>query len=707
MPDVTMLNSTQAAERNWQRYEYAKRRGHRTYMTQAIRCEQFYLGAGRHWSQADRDRLKETGERPAYELNEILPRVNSAIGYQIHNRMDIAYLPRGGMADTERATIRSKVAMQICDQTKYQWKETQVFSDGLIQQRGYFDIRMNFDKNVFGEVSIDTLDPLDVTPDPDAKSYDPKDWFDVLVTRWYSLDDIESHFGLDARKKVENELDDNGDWGDIGDNEEARAKFGGEGPATQTWDSYIDDVGVRKYRVLDRQYWKYELQQVAIYPTGDVKLLGEADPQQVQEYVAQGAQLTKRMARTVRWVVTTRFVSLHDDVSPYDRFTVVPYFCFFRRGQTLGLVDNAISPQEVLDKAVSQFVHIVNSSANSGWTVEQGSLVNMQEEDLEREGSKTGLVVVFKQGSTAPQKIKPNDVPQGMDRLIDHAVNAIKSVTVPDAMMGMDNQPASGVALQSKQFVAQNQLAIPLDNLARTRHMVAEHIDYLMTRFMDNHRIFRITETNPVTGREEDQTYEVNRYDPQQGMWINDLTEGDYDVVVSEQPMQITFENSQFQQAVDLRKIGVNVPDNVIVKHSNLAEKASIIEQMGAQGPPPLSPLDQAKAKLAEAQAEVAARQAESLQAKTAETRITSQFGAVQAAQVIAMNPAVAPLADELASSAGVVDQNAPPNIPSPAGPIAVPEQAQIPSNTSPQFPARPATPTQGIGEGIEGGGPI
>lgn len=700
---VTAPNATQEAERNWQRYEYAKRRGHRSYMANAVRCEQFYLGAGRQWYQEDRQALKETGDRPAYEINEVLPRINAAVGYQIHNRMDISYLPRGGMADTDRAKIRSKVAMQICDQTKYHWQETQVFTDGLIEQRGYFDIRMNFDKNVFGEVDIGTLDPLDVVPDPDAKSYDPRHWFDVTVTRWLTLDDIEGQYGLDKRRLVENSIDVEADWGDTGDDDEERPKFGNEGVSIPTWDSFIDDVGVRKYRVLDRQRWKYEKRAVAIYPTGDVKDLGDAAPEQIAEYAAQGAIMSKRMTRVVQWTVTTRFVTLHDDISPYDRFTVIPYFCFFRRGQTLGLVDNAMSPQEVLNKAVSQFIHILNTSANSGWIVEQNSLVNMTEADLTDQGSKTGLVLIFKQGSTPPVKIKANDVPQGVDRLITHALEAIKSTTVPDAMLGADNEPMSGVALQSKQFVAQNQLAIPLDNLARTRHMVAEFIDYLMTRFMDNHRIFRITETDPMTGREVDTKYEVNAFDPVTRMWMNDLTEGDYDVVVSEQPMQVTFENSQFQQAVDLRKIGVNIPDNVIVKHSNLAEKADVIEQMGAQGPAKLSPLDEAKAALTRAQENLAKAQADKVQAETAETRITSQFGAVQAAQVIAQAPAVAPLADALAKSAGVVDQDAAPQIPSPAVPInpGVP----IPSNTSPMFPARPAQPEAGINTGIEGGG--
>jgi hypothetical protein len=695
---VNALRVDAPAERNYQRYEYAKQRGHTSYTHAAARNEAFYLGAGRHWSTADRQRMFNTGRRPTYEINEILGRVNAAVGYQIHNRMDISFLPRGGMADSARAAIRSKVVMQICDHTKFHWKETQVFTDGLIEQRGYFDIRMCFEDNVFGDADVNVYDPRDVVPDTDAKSYDPKDWADVIATRWLTLDEIEGYYGKEARDKLATYLDSDGDWGELDSDEARRNKFGNEGVAAATWDSVLNDVGIRKYRVIDRQFWVYERTKVAIYSTGDVKLVDGAAPEQLAEYVQQGAVLSYRMKRRVKWQVTSRFATLFDDYSPYDRFTIIPFFCFFRRGVTLGLVDNAISPQEVLNKAISQFVQILNSVANSGWLVEQGSLVNMDEKDLEDEGSKTGLVITYKQDSTKPEKILPNQVPAGMDRLIEHALAAIKSVTVPDSMLGMDdNKAESGIALQSRQFVAQNQLAIPLDNLARTRHMCADMFDYLITHFYDNRRVFRITETDPVTGQEGTVEYVVNDFNPRSRVFENDLTEGDYDVVVTEQPMQITFENSQYTQAIEMRDKGVKIPDDVVVKHSNLSDKPDIIKRM-ADAPSQVSELDQASAELKR-------RQAEKAQADTAQVRITSQFGAVEAGKEIALNPGIAPLADQLTRSAGVVDQDAPPEIPAPAPGAALAVNTPVEQNTSPQFPAKPASPYVGADAGIEGGG--
>ena len=129
-----------AARSNWQRYQYGKDRGHLDYLPHAARCEDMYLGGGRQWPAEVRAEL-ERAHRPVIEFNQIKPSVNSAIGYQIQNRMDIAFKPRGGAADLGTATILSKVAMQVADLSHLHWHETQVFSDGVIQQRGYFDVR--------------------------------------------------------------------------------------------------------------------------------------------------------------------------------------------------------------------------------------------------------------------------------------------------------------------------------------------------------------------------------------------------------------------------------------------------------------------------------------------------------------------------------------------------------------------------------------
>lgn len=695
----TMAND-QSARENWARYQYGKDRGHIEYTEQAALCERMYLGGGEQYSETDKAILRSEG-RPFYEFNEVMPSLNSAIGYQIQNRMDIAFKPRGEQGDLGTATILSKVAMQIADATKLHWVETQVYGDGLVEQRGYFDVRMDFDRNMKGDVVITNLDPRDVIPDPDAKSYDPDKWGDVTVSRWLTLDEIEQLWGQKARDQANSSGDDGQDYGET-DEEVQRNKFGSD-RNVGLYDAFnMGADNLKRYRIVDRQISVYEKTDCLVYPeTGDIAILANMSEESVADALKKGAVKAKRMRRRVKWVVSTYSTTLHEGYSPYDHFTIVPYFAYFRRGKTRGMVDNAIGPQEVLNKAVSQFVHVLNSSANGGWEVEEDSLTNMTTEDLEQDGSKTGLVIEYKKGSTPPKKIQANQVPTGVDRLIDRATQALKDVTVPEAMRGGQGPESSGVAIQSKQFASQQQLAVPLDNLAYTRQLLATRILKLIQRYYDSYRVFRITETDPMTGKPKEEVLEINKFDPATGSYLFDVTVGEYDVVITEQPMQVTFENSQFQQAIEMRGKGIAIPDATVIRYSNLTDKHDIVSQMEGKSAPPPDPKAEAEAGLKVAQTEKTQAETAKVRAETVEVRGRTMYSAMQSAQVLQQMPGTAVVADQMLGSQGFEDQDAGPAVAAMTGGLpAEPAPAGlIPENTDPLTPASPAV---GFEAGIE-----
>lgn len=680
-----------SAQENWARYRYGVDRGHRDYTDQAALCEGMYLGGGEQWRPEDKRILADEG-RPFYEFNQIMPAINTALGYQIANRLDITLRPRGEKGDAEVAKILTKVLMQVADMNQLHWVETQVYSDGLIEQRGYFDVRLSFEDNIKGDIVITNADPRDVIPDPDAKSYDPDSWGDVTWPRWLTLEEIGQIYGQDARRKVEESEDSSPDFGDL-DGETPRNKFGWSG----LQDAYFEGAdGIKRYRVIDRQRWVYEMTPCIVFPdSGDVQVEANLSTESVQDAFSKGAVRARRMKKRIKWTVSTWCTTMHDDFSPYEHFTLIPYFAYFRRGKTRGMVDNGIGPQEVLNKAVSQFVHILNSSANGGWEVEENSLTNMDTDDLEANGAKTGLVIEYAKGSTPPKRIQPNQVPTGVDRLIDRATLALKEATVPDAMRGNQGAEQSGVAIQSKQHASQQQLAVPLDNLAYTRGLLAKRLLKMIQRYYDSHRVFRITETDPLTGKDVDTMLEINKFDPETGIYLYDVTVGEYDVVVSEQPMQVTFENSQFTQVMEMREKGVAIPDRVVLRYSNLADKHDLIDNLPEPAQAPADPTLEAKAKLLQAQAR-------KTDADAQRSDMQLLYTGLQTAQVIAQTPQTAPLADKLARSVGFQDKDAAPIVP-----MAEPAQVAAPTaefseNTSPMLPSLPESAAVGAAAGIE-----
>lgn len=677
------------AKLNWQRYEYGRMRGHRSYCRKARECENFYLGGGRQWDPDDREAVESEG-RPALEFNQVRPKLNAAIGYQIQNRMDISFRPRGRGADDELAKVLSKVVKQVADNTALHWLETQVFSDGLIQQRGYYDIRISYRDSMLGEISITDLDPLDVIPDPDAKNYDPDRWQDVIITRWLTLDEIEEQYGKAARDKCESDNQEDQDFGDDEADEE-RSKFGNEDTGgTEYLGSVTLSDGSKRVRVIERQFWRTENAKVVISMTGDIRPADSIPEDKLADMV--GVVVANRRIRRVRWVISTYTAVLHDDWSPFNHFTVVPYFPFFRRGKTAGLVDDAIGPQQLLNKSLSQFLHTVNGSANSGWYWWADSVANMTDDEFASRGAEAGLAIVLKHDTPTdkvPKKIQPNQVPTGFDRIIGMAGSMLDETTgINDAMTGNAGREVSGIAIQSRQFAAQQGLAVPLDNLARTRHLLAGRILELVQAFYDTPRVMRITEKDNM-GRESTEDMVVNA--PQEdGSILNDLTIGEYDVVISEQPMQVTFENSQFTQIMEMREKGVRIPDPFVLRHSNITEKQEIIEALEQQSAAQPDPLSEARANLANAQADKVRREA-------VNQSVEAQYSAIQTAATIATNPLTAGLADSLLRSAGYEDQDAAPIVPQPGAMPQVP--AEPPTNTNPLTPANPGT---GLMAGIE-----
>ena len=83
----------------------------------------------------------------------------------------------------------------------------------------------------------------------------------------------------------------------------------------------------------------------------------------------------------------------------------------------------------MLNKVYSQILHTVNTTANSGWKVEEASLVNMDVEDLEQNGAQTGLVIEYKAGRAPPEKIEPNTVPTGLKDLVTSGVDLIRLIS--------------------------------------------------------------------------------------------------------------------------------------------------------------------------------------------------------------------------------------------------------------------------------------
>lgn len=572
----------------WAAYTRARDAGHLDWVEEARKFDDYYVG--KQWETSVRQTL-DAQKRPHQTINLILSTVNAVVGEYIKSRQDISFVPQGKGADQDTAKALRFLFKQIALNNDSEAKEKQMFLDGLIQDRGYTYYYMDFSDSTEGEVRELILDPTDVILDPGAKEYDPETWSEVFISRWMTPEEIAALYGPEYKDKVDMAAA-GGTFGHDSLEWEAPNFSGDHYNSEIFYQSSQEEIKrVKRVRVIERQYKK--LVRTAFFvdtATGDMRRVPEGwDDEQIQAFVykMQG-QVTMmwKPERRVRVCITADRCILFDGWSIFNRFSIVPFFPFFRRGRPFGLVRNLIDPQDMLNKVTSQELHVVNTTANSGWIFRTGSLVNMDADDLAAQGSKTGLVLEW-QGEVPPEKIQPNQVPTGLDHISSKAGIYFREISgVNEAQLGMGRSDSSK-ALDAQRQGGLVQQEIIFDHLDYTRKLRAKFILDAVQMYYTETRLLTIFEKNE-DGDEVQMEMEVNQ--PQEQInpetlevienIKNDLTLGEYGVAITNIPRRDTYDEALFEQLAKMREIGVQLPDHVLIENSQLPDRREISEQV-------------------------------------------------------------------------------------------------------------------------------
>lgn len=603
------VNDSLASEQ-WTRFQYCRDRGHLEFINKADKCDRFF--AGEQWNQSDLNALA-LQRRPAITINKIISTLGTLFGEQIYNRSETIFRPSSG-ATPMTAEVLTKVFKQVSQNNQLPWVRSELFADGVIRSRGFVDMRLDFTDSMLGELRIENLNSKNVVIDPDAEEYDPDKWNDVFTTKWVTPQDVSILYSEEDAEYLKIKDGSAFPYG-YDSIERVRDRFGGVLPLAGYY-GVTEPHGLRRnVRLLDRQYRKLDKQLHFVdIKTGDMRPVPESWDRNkiaaVLEKAGGRVSTTKKLVKRIRWTVTADNIVLHDDWSPYKHFTVIPYFPYFRYGRTIGLVENLLGPQELLNKVSSQELHVVNTTANSGWKIKAGALQNMSIEELEMKGASTGLVLEL-DDVTSAEKIQPNNTPQGLDRLSYKAEEHIKGISnISDSMQGFDREDVAAKAIQAKQSRGSINMTKVMDNLERTDYLIARNALDIIQEFYTEPRIMNITHDDLLM---ESETLEVNTVDESTGEIVNDLTLGEYSIVITSTPYRATLEDSQFEQAMAMKEKGIAIPDDVLIENSRLQRKSEIVKRMqGDQNSPEAQA--QAKLQMRAQEAEVSKLESEAMQ---------------------------------------------------------------------------------------------
>jgi hypothetical protein len=561
-----------------------------TWSTQAKRAVEYF--EGKQWSSTDLQKLRRE-KRPALTINKIRPLVNLVIGYHLNNRTEDRVLPgHDASGSSETALSLTHVFKQIDEICQMPWIDAEVFLDGITTGRAYYDSRLDFENNDFGDVKITASDPFATYLDPDGDRYDLNETCSFVATsRMVSVDEVEHHYGRLAadwvRPLTRGAVFNAFPTGLYDGAEEVTPwrRFGGEEEVPQQWATFGQqfydwiDRARKSVRLVDMQHYvRCKRWFFVDLDTGDRRPVPDHwTRDKVEKTVFWSQQqgypviVQQRATRRLRWTHMVGDVIVYDEWSPYSSFTLTPFFPYFRRGVTQGLVEHLLDAQDEVNKRRSARLNIIGRSSSGGWQFPKGSLDAQQKANLEMYGSTPGFHMEYdtKDGKLgAPQQIQPGTTPVAMAQLENEASDDLKEIAgINDSALGqIDQASLSGRAIEARQRQTIVGLEGFMANYHRSKELLGRKKLELVQEHYTEERIIRITGpgNNPIQMTINQRTAA--------GI-VNNVCLGKYRVVIDETSLSKSFLEGQFNELREMKEIGMPIPDEFIVDASSVGRK--------------------------------------------------------------------------------------------------------------------------------------
>jgi len=460
------------------------------------------------------------------------------------------------------------------------------------------------------------------------------------------------------------------------------------------------------------------------FSSGDLRgVVFDSQNPEHMDALQQGYSVFDKLEMEIRCAIFTSVGLVFEGPSPYHhgRFPFVPIWCYRRQRDNApyGAIRQQRDPQDDLNKRHSKAQWILSTNQVE---MEEDAVDDIEE--LRQEAARPDGILVRKRGKELKVH-RDNNLAEEQLLLMDRDAEHIRNVGgVTPENMGRATSADSGKAILARQEQGGVITAEPFDNLRYAVQLEGEISLAMIEQFYSMPKVIRI-----LGERGAAKYQEINKVDPSTGEVLNSITASHADYVVSEQDFKSSLRQAMFESLFDIvGRLSQMRPEVALALLDLVVDMADVpgreemvarIRKINGQRDPDSDPTqeeiaaqedaDRKKAEAEQMEVERLRAELEHLRAKTKDLVAAgikkgteTAYAAMQAAQVIATIPAVAPIADEVMRSAGYRDPTPAgddPNFPVP--PAAMPPQVDFPTNTSPMLPA-PAT--AGVGEmaGIE-----
>jgi hypothetical protein len=331
------------------------------------------------------------------------------------------------------------------------------------------------------------------------------------------------------------------------------------------------NYGMKNLLTYDEFYYRdYRSQKLLVdSQTGETQEWRSQDEDRLREFLRVYPQVTMIEAEipTVKLAIVVQGKVMYDGPQPMgiDMYPFIPMFAYYYpetpyfpwriQGVVRGLRDS----QYLYNRRKAIELDILESQINSGWIYKESALVNPKDVFLSGQGR--GLALKDEAQMTDVQQIVAPAIPASMielSKILGEEISQISGVN--EELIGSATDDKAGILSMLRQGSGLTTLQILFDNLDYAQKLLGKIMLQLIQTNFTPGKVKKILEGAEPT----DQFY--------------NKAFGKYDTMVEEGLNTTTQKQMQFAQLLNLREVGVPVPDEVLLDASTMQNKKQLIE---------------------------------------------------------------------------------------------------------------------------------
>ena len=550
------------------------------------RDQEMYDGGPAAWTQDAWNNAVSAGITPL-TINRTFPTTNSMIGSQIVNRFETIAKGRT-KEDSETGKTMTEAIKFVHDQYGGEFLISQAFGDAVIPGLGCLAPSFNPDPREeklclrywpWTETWCDPFGPI--WWHPQRSRY-------VFRQRWMDIEDLQALFD-NKKKEIENAyLDLSGEWRNssysplITD----EAQMIEEKIRTLAGTDWVDTQR-KRVRPVEMWYPVNEMAMFALFPDGRCfEIKDSTDPRTAYQMIVSSQQVLKSVVKKMRVMTFLGDkLMLQDEPTPYahDMFPVVPFVGYVDRyGFPYGIPRQIRGQAEEINYSRSMALAMLQKRRV---IAEKGVVKDGDKDSLDNlyvEANKIDGFMVIEKGQMNAFKIEEmaqwsqyQNVRMQQSELEVREISGFNA-----ANLGYEQPQQSGVAKTLDIQRSNVTTAKLLDNLRRSLQLVSEQTTSNIQSNWTQEKILRVTDR--LTGAER--FVKINEKGPDGTIVMNNITQGKYDIVVTEAPISDTMreKNMDLLYAAIEKSPPEAVPTLLIAafEMSDLPNKEQLIEKL-------------------------------------------------------------------------------------------------------------------------------